>query len=104
MLTVGQKLWCVPSQRRGSPHEVTVEKVGRKWANIGYRDRIDIETLRIDGGEYSSPGTCYVSKQAYEDEIKLGQAWEAFRRSIDYSTPKGITIERIQEAQKILGI
>lgn len=105
MLTVGQKLWCVPSQRRGSPHEVTVEKVGRKWAYIGYSDRIDVETLVMDGGQYSSPGTCYVSQKAYKDEIKLIQIWNAFRRLVDHHhIPKGITVERIQEAQKILGI
>jgi hypothetical protein len=104
MLTVGQKLWFVPYQRRVEAHEVIVEKVGRKWASIGYY-RINIDTLKVDGGQYSSPGACYLSKEAYEAEIKLNQEWDAFRRLVDANyAPKGITIERIKEAINILGI
>ena len=51
MIKTGQKLWFVPNyaQGFGKEREVTVGKVGRKWADIGAH-RIDAETLRADGG------------------------------------------------------
>jgi hypothetical protein len=91
-LEVGQKLWFVPNERRGKPYETTVTKVGKKWASIGYRIRIDIETMWADGGKYSSPGRCYFSEQEYLVEMSLFNKWQEFKIKLDrlFYPPKGI--------------
>jgi hypothetical protein len=109
-LNVGQTLVFVPSGfRRGQPTEVTVTKIGRKWADIEgtfYTDRIEIDTLHADGGKYSSPGRCYLSREEYETEKATGDAWWAFSRTIDgeHSAPEGVTAETIQNVVKQLGL
>jgi hypothetical protein len=109
MLKVGQKLWLVyHERRRGEPCEVEVVKVGRKWATLNRnRGRIDIETLHLDGGHYSSAGRCYLFKEQYESERDLSIAWVGFKREIhDMSgvAPKGVTIEKIKQARELLGL
>ena len=103
-LTVGQKLWFVPSDRRGNHSEVTVEKIGRKWATLDCRYRIDLVSLRADGGEYSSPGACYLNEQVYLEERMLLSAWNAFKRRIEhiYQPPIGVDISNIQHVTNVL--
>ena len=82
MLTIGQKLFYVPANRyrRTEPHEVTVTAVGRKWVvfkdgNITERFAITDKCMMVDGGEYQSPGRCYLSKEDYETEQALTARW-----------------------------
>jgi len=100
---VGDKLWCVMSNRNGR-YETTVTKIGLKWIyfNNGHL-RCDFAG-KIDGGKHSSPGTCYLSKGAYEAELALTAAWNKFRLNVRdvWDTPKGITIEKIQLATDLL--
>jgi hypothetical protein len=98
MLTVGQQLWFVPSQRRcGSAEYVTVEKIGRKWATISNGYRIDLETLTADGGQYMSPGACWTTKEEWEAATERHQAWFNFRAAagVQYQPPDGFTTEEI---------
>lgn len=103
-LQEGQKLWWVYSQnRRGNPREVTVTKVGRKWAQLNNHYRIDIETLIADGGGYMSPGCCYVNKDIYDREVVLKKEWNDMKRDIQYQpTPEGVTVADIQAARILL--
>lgn len=103
-LVVGQKLWYVPSDKRGQPHAVTVLKVGRKWADLDYaRRRISIKTLRADGGQYSSPGRCYLSQAEYEAEVALDKAWTKFRDLVYHRSRKpDIRISQIENAARAL--
>lgn len=103
-LQEGQKLWWVySSNRRGQPREVTVTKVGRKWAQLDNNCRIDIETLLADGGDYMSPGCCYLSKDIYDSGVALQKAWSEMKRDIQYaSTPEGVTVVDIQAARTLL--
>lgn len=107
-LKVGQTLWYVPDRQRWSdPCEVTIEKIGRKWATLqGHYGRVDIETLCIDGGRYSSPGSCYISKEAYEAQVALNRAWAAFRKSVDrqHAPPSDCTMHKIEAAAASLGL
>jgi len=50
-LAVGQKLWLVPTRGYGHEREITIERVGRKWAYFDRDRRLDPTTLKIDGGE-----------------------------------------------------
>jgi hypothetical protein len=114
--TVGQKLWYVQSERRGRPGWVVISNIGTKWLSCQYFDeqnsctygklRIDIETLWVDGGGYSSPGQAYVSKEEYEAEYLLNLAWGNFSTAIrnQFRVPNGIDVKQIQRAAGALGI
>ena len=100
-------LWYVPKYR-GISREVTVLKVGRKWAGIDLLDgdsfhRIDIVTL-IVGGKYSSPGQCYLSKEVYETKVLVDKAWDALKKNIPYWASENITLEDILKAKDLLGL
>lgn len=103
-LTVGQQLYYVPSQRRAEPGFVTVTKVGRKWAEIGPNRRVNMETMALDGGGYSSPGTCYLSKEEHDAEVELRDTWARFRELMDgcYGVPDGIRPSQIENAARAL--
>src|SRR5690348_1248446 len=107
VLKVGQKLWCVPYHRYGQPCEVTVVTIGRVWATIeGYRQgtRIDKRTLHMDGGQYSSPGRCYLSREEWDIAKEEDNLWHAFYQNVrDKSNkPRGLTADHIREAAKLL--
>lgn len=104
--SVGQPLWYVPTIRRGDQKEVTITQVGRKWLTLSNGERASIDGLVVDGGGYSTPAWCYVSREEYEAEQTLNAAWSEFRRAIDSSrrTPGLATLEAIQQAIKLLGV
>jgi len=80
--------------------------MGRKWLYLHNHLRADSETLVVDGGEYSSPGKCYVSKEAREAELALLLAWDAFQVNVrnSYAAPRGISLEAIAKASEILNL
>lgn len=107
MIHEGQKLWMVHGDsRRSSSQEVTVTKIGRKWATIDFlRYRIDVDTLIIDGGKHQSPGRCYVDRVAYEAERDTRNEWTDLVRRLTYSSPPaGMTVERINELRQEFGL
>jgi len=103
-LVVGQVLWFVLTHSRHSqPKDVTVLKVGRNWAQIDNGMRICVETLVADGGPYSPPGCCYLSKEVYEAEVALDKAWRELAKTIQYkSVPDGVTVTDIAAARNLL--
>jgi hypothetical protein len=109
MLTVGQELWFVPhpDRARGTPHAVTVTKVGRKWAEIDNgKWRISVATLAVDGAGYNAPARCYVSREAYEAEQERQALWRALWRHLEhkYVAPDDLCIEQIKVAAMALGV
>ena len=113
-LEVGQKLWLVTNGWRGGfrsalpGEEVTVTKVGRKWAELdhGRKTRIDINTLRVDSQGFGhSPGRCYLSREVYEIEVRDSETWRVFHNWTrdKYGKPDGLTADAIREAAKLLG-
>ena len=107
MFTVGQELFASFGRNRHKNEcTMTISKVGRKWLELDDgRYRANIETLDIDGGQDSSPGKCYVSKQDYDDEVALTEAWASLTRHFPlYSKPKHVTVEDIEQAKKLLGL
>ncbi len=104
-VTEGQSLWLVASDNAKTQRAVTVTKVGRKWATLSNGQRIDIETLAVDGGQYVSPGQCYESQHVYEQAMALHIAWQKFTRDVrDMQRPAHMTIEKIAEIRALLSI
>ena len=103
-LKVGQKLWWVPRYNRTQPqHEVTVTKVGRKWAQLDNHYRISLETFKADGGGYAPPGTCYPSKAHFDAITELNVAWNHFIGDLrNMRLPDGVTVEDVEAARKLL--
>lgn len=105
-LIEGQTLWWVPRQTKHSQaKEVTVTKVGRKWAQLDNHHRIDIETLIADSGGYSPPGACYVNREGYEEELAISKAWACLKQDMQYiNIPAGVSAADIASARQLLGL
>lgn len=67
---VGQKLWFQAIHT--TPRYIEITKVGRKWleVNRGALQRVSLDTLLMDGGQWSSPGQCYLSEQEAKLDIE----------------------------------
>jgi len=103
-MKVGDKLWCVPTY--GKAHEVTVEKIGRKWFTIkgGWGPRISIETMYADGGNSSSPGRCWLSCADWEQEQKADKLWRELQMRTGYLRPPHLCCSDIRKVAEILKI
>jgi len=103
-LTVGQKLWWMPSNIREFGCEVTVTKVGRKWAHLDNFERIDTKTLVSDGVAWPN-GRCYLSQAEHQAELALSLAWQKLCFDLKHrSQPTGVTLESIAAARVLLGL
>lgn len=103
-LTVGQKLCFVPNRKYMSPRFVTVAKIGRKWVTAAENStlRFDKDTMQADG--YWT-GSAYQSYEHYEETKAITQAWTDFCDKMKwYNQPDGVTVEKIAEARKLLGL
>jgi len=101
---VGDTLWCVRYHRTRDGYATIVTKVGKRWIYFDNgRSRCDLNGV-IDGGDYSSPGTCYPSKEFFDAECVLKAEWDTFRTKVDRtrSVPNGVTVEQIQQASRLL--
>ena len=82
---------------------VRVGKVGSKWARLEHGNyRVNLETLDINDGNYSSPGRCYLSVEHYEQEQRRLAAWRELCncvRSFE-RPPSHLTAEEIE---RVLG-
>jgi len=106
-LRAGQKLWYVPvAARFEKPREVEVTKVGRRWAHLGECLRVDLETLRADGGGFPSPGRCYLSRETWEQKQALNSGWESLRKEFfdgwPSKRPPHVTLEIIAQIRALL--
>lgn len=74
-IKAGDTVFVVWSRRRkdDTPKPETVDKVGRKWAFIG-REKFDLETGRLDGGQHMSPGTAWPFMEAIQKHLERLQA------------------------------
>ena len=114
---VGDRLFVAIAVRRSgvvdSTYWVTVTKVGRRWAEfqregLGWRHaehRFDLDTMRLDGAGFSSPGRVYPSEEAYRTETRLNELWSELRNRFDrlYMRPDGVDEIRILKAADALG-
>lgn len=96
---VGQKLFCVENnwRRKASYKYIKIQKIGRKWLTMEDGDRVDKNTMYIDGGKFSSPGRAYMSEEDYQLETQKNEAWEKLRSLIrSRCTPEHLKIKHIE--------
>lgn len=105
-IKVGQKLWMVPRERYlGAPRFVTVTKVGRTWAHIDCHSyRVGLKSMKIDGGEYTSPGRCYLTKEEHDRELERERVWRELRKLVaeHHTPPEWMTTNDMVELQSLL--
>lgn len=102
---VGQSLYLVPNRGCGyrCSGVVSISKVGRKWATLDNDSKMDLQTLDIDGGGYSSPGKCYLSEQEYIEYKEKKDYWLRLRNKIPISPP-ACTLETLKQVAALLGL
>jgi len=105
-LVVGQMLWLVPPDRQQSPGWVTVEKIGRKWAFVSGRRKVDALTLESErtGFGHDTHGTFYLTQEEWREEERRRKMWRTIRGNIDLSPPDDISTDAIRQAAALLGI
>jgi hypothetical protein len=108
--TIGQRLYMSSSDNRGSGRWLIVKSIRRKWVELAREGssscidyRVEKDSVRIDGGEYMSPGILYLDEQAYLDEQRLQDKWSTFRRSIEcqYQIPEGLLVDGATKMNQI---
>lgn len=103
---VGQEVYLVPTQKRmGNPHFAKIEKIGRKWITLADNyGRFSPDSMMADGGQYSPPYRCYLSKEEYEVEAAADAAWNELNKLIDshYSKPEWLDKDKIDKCIELL--
>lgn len=86
-----------------------VTKVGRVWLTIRHAGSPYARACRVrrvggalDGGEYMSPGTAWISREQFERHRRERRAWLEFSREV--SRMRGALLEDTLAAAAILGI
>lgn len=109
---VGQELFWEASdafsRRKGNTTKmVTIAKVGRQWLALSDGHRIDAVTLLADGGDYSSPGRCFLSREdwdAHNANKNRFDAWIDLRVKMPNCVPENVSAEDIAKARHLLGL
>lgn len=72
---IGQQLYFVPNPFANDKQKrlLTIEKVGNRWLTLSNGYRADKDTLEADGGNYSSPGRCWLSQQEYDAAVAVSE-------------------------------
>ena len=94
--------WLYVVWNRRGAHNARVGKVGRKWITLDTGDRVDLDTLEINDGNYTSPGRCYLSQEHYDRKKRRASAWSGLKFFVrDYDRPPShLTTEAIE---RVLG-
>jgi len=102
-LAVGDKLYFFSSVSYRTSRDVTVEKVGHKWATLSNGQRIELGEWSAHRGEYPPVGRCYENIEEYQEEVALRTEWDTFRRTLPSWPPKGMTMADITSIKEIIG-
>lgn len=107
-LKVGQTLLFESSSSANKRvrDKVVVTAVGRKWANIegAHTGRVNVETMEVDGGSYSSPGECFASKEEWLEKTGRRIVWDALKSAMRNVPPAGVSYAQVLDAAKLLGL
>lgn len=104
---VGQRVFVVKSDfsKTTECYYERITKVGRKWItfNEGWKqERFNAQTMRIDGGKYSSPGQIYLSEEEYKLEHEVKFYLREIKAKMYYTPQGGVTVSDILAAANLL--
>lgn len=104
-IKVGDTLWYV-KRRNGynDECEVTVIKVGRKWATISTNERMDLESMSVEAPYYAGHTQCYTTKQDYANEQEAKEKWEIIRGKIEFTYSPALSLASVNKIMELLGI
>lgn len=88
-----------PHKRNGVDlFEAKITKVGRKWADLdGTHGRFNMDTMRMDGGQYSSPGDVFYSRELYEETVLRNELWGRLKAiTSPYTCPEHLSLEDVR--------
>ena len=106
--TVGQKVYVVPNNDGGrglTSYEETITKLGRKWGYLQHweRNKFDLKTGEIDGGQYTSPAKVYPDKELYDLHVLRQARWANIKQHMPYIVPNTITDGHLVILEGMLG-
>ena len=105
-LKIGQHLWFVPSQYSNCRdcQDVNIESIGRRWVYVS-DGRFDLSKMvggkaALDGGQYSSPGYVYLSRNLHDQEVEI----RLIKRKLiaDLQERSDLSLSQLQAIRKIL--
>ena len=106
-IKIGTTLFLVPSScsSHDKPHDITITKIGRKYAYFGNRDtKIDLATMQVERDYRGIKPELWDSKEAYESSVersKVISECRSYFTSTDITKRKKLTYKK---AVKILAI
>lgn len=101
-MKVGDTVVWVPHEKRNPPVDVTITKIGRKYATLSNDLRVDLKTL--GSRDWFTQGRIYLSRAEYDTALAAKNAWTALNNAMGYAPPPGITAADIKAARKLLGV
>jgi len=101
---IGQKVLFVRKTRVGVNFvEKEITKIGKRWVSVQpHDDKFDKNTLEVYAGNYTSEYSVYLSKEHYEETMKLQDEWRDFHSKITWNAPDGMTLEKLNKMQELL--
>jgi len=112
---VGQELYMVSNDPRsvkyrvmdaGEPGRVvTITAIGRRWATLDSNNgRVDMETLELDGGGYTSHARCWLSMADHINHEKMCFLLHRIRTMTPSGPTLGMTVARLEAVAVTLGL
>jgi hypothetical protein len=92
------------ASRSGKLVRLTVTKAGRKWLTLSNGERACIETLKIDGGQYTSPGRCYRTFDDYADNVERKNVVRMVHAMTASTRDLSVTLDQFRQVAQIMGI
>jgi hypothetical protein len=101
---IGQKVLFVRVTRAETQFdEKTITKIGKRWVSVQpYDDKFDRDTLVVDAGGYNSEYSVFLTKEHYEETVKLQEEWRGFHSKITWVVPEGMTLEKLNKMKELL--
>jgi hypothetical protein len=88
------------------PRTDKITKVGRKWITTtcihGFTTRFDADTMRIDGGQYSSPGMVYADEEDYRRTTLKEELWKDLYIRLTSQAPDHFTVDDVKSIRSLV--
>jgi hypothetical protein len=107
----GQKLFALYDHNVKSPtlEGITITKIGRQWVSFArdsYRyhadSRFNPNTMRIDGGNYTSPGDVWISEEDWKDDQLAQRLWMQVRNRMPPMANERMTPDVVRQIGKMI--